>query len=197
MTSYGQTCHQTLEKILHVVMFLAERGLAFRGASDRVGEHNNGNFLGILELLALYDPVICDHMKNVRKSQECGEKRLQVHYISPQSQNEFISACASQVLSVILQQVYKMKYYSLVVDATPDRSHKEQTTFILRYVLETVVDGKSAYQVVERFMTFVCFAKKTGLDIATIVLDQLKVHALFFTWQYSIVCYSCRSGKCP
>ena len=50
-----------MERILHVVLFLAERGLAFRGESDRIGEHNNGNFLGILKLLALYDPVISDH----------------------------------------------------------------------------------------------------------------------------------------
>ena len=118
------------KRILHVVLFLAERGLAFRGDSDRIGGCNNGNFLGILELLALYDPVLSDHIKKVQISQGT-EKRLQVQYLSPRSQNEFIASCASQVLKTILQQVHKMKYYSLEVDATPDSSHKEQTTVAL------------------------------------------------------------------
>ena len=40
-----------LHRILQVVLFLGERGLAFRGDSQRTGDPNNGNFLGILELI--------------------------------------------------------------------------------------------------------------------------------------------------
>ena len=169
-----------LERILHVVMFLAQRALPFRGDSDLIGDSNNGNFLGIIELLATYDPILSDHVAKVKVSQE-SKTRLQVHYLSPSSQNEFIAACSSQLLKTILQQVHRMKYYSIQVDGTPDSSHKEQTTFILRYVLEvTTQQQRVVYEVVERFVTFVSLSKKTGSDITSLVLDQLKVKTLIY-----------------
>ena len=37
-----------LHRILDVTLFLGERGLAFRGKSQLVGDPKNGNFLGVL-----------------------------------------------------------------------------------------------------------------------------------------------------
>lgn len=51
---------ELLKRILSVILLLAERGLAFRRTSVRIGDSNNGNFLGMLELLAKYDPVLRD-----------------------------------------------------------------------------------------------------------------------------------------
>lgn len=74
-----------------------------------------------------------------------------------------------------------MKYYSIQVDGTPDSSHKEQTTFILHYVLEvTTQQQRVVYEVVERFVTFVSLSKKTESDITSLVLDQLKVKTLSY-----------------
>ena len=44
--------------LLDVVLFLGERGLAFRGTVEKIGDTQNGIFLGILELLSKYDPLI-------------------------------------------------------------------------------------------------------------------------------------------
>lgn len=55
---------------------------------------------------------------------------MQVHYLSPLIQNEFINICAQHVISVILEE----RYYAIIVDATPDSINIEQNTFILRYV---------------------------------------------------------------
>ena len=49
---------------------------------------HNGNFLGILELLSRYDPVLQEHMRSVRESQQKGE-RMSAHYLSNRSQNDF------------------------------------------------------------------------------------------------------------
>ena len=59
-----------LKRILDVILFLAERGLAFRGDEEKLDSVHNGNFLGFIEVLAKYDPVLDDHLKRVRRSQE-------------------------------------------------------------------------------------------------------------------------------
>ena len=51
-----------LKRILHVVLFLGERGLAFRGSIERIGDSRNGNFLGLLELLAKFDSLLISVM---------------------------------------------------------------------------------------------------------------------------------------
>ena len=49
---------QVLTGLLKVTLFMAERGLAFRGSSDRIGDRSNGNFLGIVELCSQFDPLL-------------------------------------------------------------------------------------------------------------------------------------------
>ena len=68
-------------------------------------------------------------------AQDIGE-RLQAHYLSPDGQNEFISECSSMIRDQILLERSEAKYYSIIVDATPDSSHKEQETIILRYIMK-------------------------------------------------------------
>ena len=85
-----------LKRIIVAVHFLKERDLAFSGTSHRIGDPNNGNFLGVIELLSRWDPILQEHLKNAMVYQEKGE-RLEVHYLSPVSRDEFISACSSLV----------------------------------------------------------------------------------------------------
>ena len=67
-------------------------------------------------------------------------------------------------------------YYAIIIDATLDSAHKEQETFILRYVRFRVEDN--CYDICERFLTFVecSLKKKGGVDIADMVLDTLAEH---------------------
>lgn len=55
--------HEVLQKIVSVVKFLASRGLAFRGSDEILGSNTNGNYLGILELIAKHDPFLANHME--------------------------------------------------------------------------------------------------------------------------------------
>ena len=72
---------------------MSERTLAFRGTSQRVSDPNNGNFVGILNLISHYDPILKMHLEKVDTTQKVG-KRMSAHYLSSDSQNELISACA-------------------------------------------------------------------------------------------------------
>ena len=50
----GRASRAVLKRVVSVIKFIAERGLAFRGNNELVGSSRNGNFLGILELIAQY-----------------------------------------------------------------------------------------------------------------------------------------------
>ena len=45
-----------MERITAVVCTLAERSLPFRGNNKQFGSPNNDNYLGLLELVAKFDP---------------------------------------------------------------------------------------------------------------------------------------------
>jgi hypothetical protein len=102
---------QILRRLLDVTLFLGERGLAFRGETQKIGQSNNGNFLGILELLSHYDPLLEKHLSKVKELQQSGH-RMQVHYLSSDIKNEFIACCAHHVRNVILKEREAAKYYS-------------------------------------------------------------------------------------
>ena len=55
------------------------------------------------------------------KHQKSGE-RMQAHYLSWQSQNEFLSLCARKPLNEISSEIDQSYYYGLIVDGTPDVS---------------------------------------------------------------------------
>ena len=110
----------------------------------------------------------------VKESQQ-SHRHLQVHYLSAEIQNEFIVCCANHVKQVILAEIIKTKLYSIIVDATPDSSHVEQTAFILRYVhcKENVT-----YKVQERFLEFVDCNHKTGDAIAELIYETLRKYGI-------------------
>ena len=161
-----------------MILFLGERGLALQGSSERIGDVHNGNFLGILELVSHYDPILEDHLNKVKKAQN--ENRKIPHYLSHQSQNEFIGTCAELVRKKVLDEREKAKYFAILVDATPDASHTEQSTFILRYLNRVFSEGSFVYEIRERFLEYVDLSEKTGNDIAQMILTTMKEKGIDF-----------------
>ncbi|XP_065659000.1 uncharacterized protein LOC136083525 [Hydra vulgaris] len=153
--------------------FWDERGLAFQGSSQRIGDVDNDNFLGLTELHSHWDPILKEHVLSVEESQR-KDKRLQVHYLSADTQNEFIAECSDLVRQHILQERRSAKYFAIMVDATPDSSHTEQTTFILRYVILK----DSQYEIVEQFLTYVDCNNKTGDEISQMVVETFQHNSI-------------------
>lgn len=136
---------------LDITLFLAERGLPFRGVTEKLGDPHNGLFLGICELLPRYDKVLELHLAAVKEAQD-SKRRIQVTYPSKETQNKFIECCSNTVLARVLKEVKDSKYYAVVVDATPDTGSLEQNVFVLRYVH---CNTEEHYEVQERFLDFV------------------------------------------
>ena len=144
-----------------MIKFLSSRGLAFRGSSELVSSPQNGNFLGILELLAEYDTFLAEHIqKRVNK-----DKR-HVSYFSSTVCEEFIDLIATKVLDIIISEIKQAKYYSVSVDSTPDVTNADHLTIIFWYVLP---DGP-----VERFVKFVPARGHTGHQLADFLFEFIE-----------------------
>ena len=115
--------------ILVVVLFLSERQLPFRGSTTECNNPSNGLFLGNLELLSGHNKILKSHLDEVKKYQE-SNSRMQAHYLSPRSQNEFIDECSEVVLNTIVEEVKQALYYDIIVDGTPDVFHTHRTNNI-------------------------------------------------------------------
>lgn len=161
-----------LTRILDCVMFLAKQNLPFRGSVDTLWQENNGNFLQLVQFLAKYDVALAQHLRNAKTT----------HYLSKNIQNEFIGLLAEAVLEKIVQKVKTAGYYSIMMDCTPDVSHKEQLSLVLRYV---TTDQK--VEVHESFFDFIDVQSTTGEDLANTLFNKLI--------EYGIDIEDCR-GQC-
>ena len=121
---------KVLDRVVATIKFLAERYLAIRGSNDdNIGSSSNGNFLGILELIARYDPFLAEH---IRKNANQG--RGHTSYLSSTTCEEIILIMGQQVFSKIMSEVRSSKFFSVSVDSTPGISHCDQLTFISKTV---------------------------------------------------------------
>ncbi|XP_076935795.1 uncharacterized protein LOC143602642 [Bidens hawaiensis] len=86
---------------------------------------------------------------------------IHVHYIGHIIKNELISLLAQQLKSEIMKKI---------LDSTPDTSHQEQMSLIVRYV-----DFNSNFvKVEESFLGFLIADDTTGKGIFDITLEELK-----------------------
>ncbi|XP_059169366.1 zinc finger MYM-type protein 1-like [Physella acuta] len=153
-----------LTRILAVVQYLAENNSAFRGKTEKLYQPHNGKFLGLIEMLAKLDPTIQEHVRRIKDGE------THDHYLGHQIQNEFIELMASEVKKIIIAKLKLAKYFSIILDCTPDVSHKEQLSLIVRFVDASDCDLK----VVEHFMEFFIAENTTGKGLSELLLAALE-----------------------
>ena len=49
-------------RVIAIVKYLAKHNLVFRGTNEKLYQNINGNFRGLIEMLAEFDPVIEEHI---------------------------------------------------------------------------------------------------------------------------------------
>ena len=159
---------EILKRILSVIRFLSERGLAFRGDTEVIGSPNNGNYLGSLELIAEYDPFLKQHL-----DMYANKGQGKVSYLSKTICEEFITLMGNKILNCIKSEMKEAKYWGIIVDSTPDLSHVDQLSIVFRYYFNGCV--------YERFFCFTPIESHTGKSLSSEVLEILKENDLNIT----------------
>ena len=154
-----------LHRIMDIILFLARQNLALRGHRESLdAEENPGNFIELVKLISSYDPVLREHLTRIRMA-----PNITVTYLSPKIQNELIELLARHVKQKIVNNIKEAKYYSMLFDSTPDISHTDQMTQIIRYV----VIQEGTVQILESFIDFIPLKEKTSEDITKMILQKL------------------------
>ncbi len=84
-----------LHQIVSAILFLGKQGLALRGDKEdiSVSTNNPGNFLALLKMISLEDPVLCHHLHTPRLKNAT--------YLSPRIQNEIINIIGNDIVNEI------------------------------------------------------------------------------------------------
>ncbi|GJR27161.1 zinc finger MYM-type protein 1-like protein [Tanacetum coccineum] len=151
-------------RIISIVKFLAKYNLAFRGTTEKLHVDSNGNFLGLIEMLEEFDPFIKEYVCRITSDE------IHVHYLGHSIQNELIQLLARGIKSQIIQKIKQVKYFSVILDCTPDTSHQEQMYLILSYVNV----GSTCVTVEESFLGFLSVDDTTGQGLFDDTHDELK-----------------------
>lgn len=163
--------NNVLLRLMNVTLYLAENNMAFRGSLDKLYTPDEGKFLGLVQLLAKFDPIMEDHLKMAVNGD------IADHYCGKNIQNELIEIMSSKVKMEIVSRTKKSKYFTIIADCTPDISHTEQLSLVLRFV--DITDLKVSVK--EIFITFLKVDETTGVGLSDTILNELSSCGLNLT----------------
>ena len=169
MEKEKQKWRDILMRVVHGVKYLAEQNLALQGHRESLqadNDSNVGNFHGLMKFLSVFDTVIREHLADIERHPYA------TSYLSPGIQDEFIHIMASTVRKNLLHSIYKAKYYSLLFDSTPDQTHREQISEVVRFV-DVDFDRKKVC-VRESFLGFIQITHKDAESLVEVIMQQLE-----------------------
>ena len=130
LDSEGQYWREVLKRVIATIKYMTSHALAFRGKNQTFDKEHSGNYIGALEYLSEFDPFLRAHLN---KYANMG--RGNVHYLSSTICDEFITLMGDKIRNEIVREVNDAKFFSIIIDSTPDISHIDQLTVVIRYVL--------------------------------------------------------------
>lgn len=130
-----------MERFIDTVVLLGKQEQAFRGHDEKPDSNNRGNYVETILYLSKYDSLIDSHLEQCSSAQNPIFSGL-----SNDIQNDLIHSIAAVIKSEIKVEISETPFVSIMIDETPDVSHREQLSAVLRYLSEDGIE--------ERFLGF-------------------------------------------
>jgi len=159
-------------RIISVIHYLAKHNSSFRGSTDVLYEKNNGKFLGLIEMLGKFDPIIIEHLRRIKN------KETHIHYLGHDIQNDLIEVMAKEVQKTIIRTIKLAKYYAIIMDCTPDTSRQEQLSIVIRIVDMDIENESTEPRIKEYFLDFTNIHDSTGLYLSDVLVEKLKIYGI-------------------
>ncbi|XP_037743601.2 zinc finger MYM-type protein 1-like [Chelonia mydas] len=107
--------------------------------------------------------------------------KMHVRYLGKGIQNELIQLLSNAIKQKILASARAAKYFSIILDCTPDAGHVEQMTMIIWFVDRPTSETENETESVcikEHFLGFVSLMETTGAGVTETILHQLEEMSL-------------------
>ena len=116
---------EILHSVIEIIKYLRKQNFPLRSHRANSNSRNQGNFLETLKFFVKYNAVIKEHFSVIQLS-----SKGVTTYLSPTIQNELIELLGKKVKHLILEEIKTAKYFSILLDSTPDVSHIDQMAHI-------------------------------------------------------------------
>ncbi|XP_070052329.1 uncharacterized protein [Nicotiana tomentosiformis] len=115
-------------------------------------------------MIAEFDSVMQEHIRRIKHDE------IHSHYLGHKIQNELINLLTSKIKNKIIEKIIEAKYFSIILDCTPDTSHQEQMPFILR----SVDISATPIKINEYFLEFLKIDDTSGKGLFEVIIDEIK-----------------------
>lgn len=127
--------------LIEAVKYLVESEMPLRGTWSNLERVEDGNFSKLFQLFVRKDD----------KLKQClGSIPSYAKYTSPQIQNELIAVMADVLREEIVEEVNSAQFFTLFIDGTKDKHHREVVSIAVRYIRSGVpVESVLAFETCE------------------------------------------------
>lgn len=150
---------EIVKELIDITLYLGRHSLAFRGHRESNSQRIQGNFKDLCLLLSKYSPPMASYITQLSNM----GKRPKQSFISWRKQNMLIDSLSNYISLQISNSVREAKFFCISIDTSFDISHKEQVSFVIRYIDEK--ESQVNFKVHERLIALKESPKTTAFDL--------------------------------